>query len=82
MPLGVSYSCRWNCCSNTAAGWKKCLRASRRRGTRAAIDQLVGGRAESISTGLRLLAHVPPQARPVFLPLALVRRDLQRHVAC
>ena len=24
-------SCRCSCCSNTAAGWKKCLRASRRR---------------------------------------------------
>ena len=25
-----------------------------------------------------LLANVPPQVRPVFLPLALVRRDLER----
>ena len=45
---------------------------------RAAIDQLIGEARKHLETALTLLAHVPPQARPVFLPLALVRRDLTR----
>ena len=47
-------------------------------GTRAAIDQLIGEARKHLATAFDLLAHVPPQVRPVFLPLALVRRDLQR----
>ena len=46
--------------------------------TRAAIDQLIGEARAHLATALELLAGVPPEARPVFLPLALVRRDLQR----
>jgi phytoene synthase len=45
---------------------------------RAAIDQLVGDARTHLRTAFELLRHVPPQARPVFLPLALVRRDLKR----
>ena len=45
---------------------------------RAAIDQLIGEARAHLATALELLAGVPPEARPVFLPLALVRRDLQR----
>jgi phytoene synthase len=45
---------------------------------RAAIDQLVGEARKHLDTAFELLAHVSPQVRPVFLPLALVRRDLQR----
>jgi phytoene synthase len=45
---------------------------------RAAIDQLVGEARKHLDTAFELLASVPPQVRPVFLPLALVRRDLQR----
>jgi 15-cis-phytoene synthase len=45
---------------------------------RAAIDQLAADARKHLGTAFELLAHVPPQARPVFLPLALVRRDLQR----
>jgi phytoene synthase len=45
---------------------------------RAAIDQLLGEARRHLDTAFQLLATVPPQARPVFLPLALVRRDLQR----
>ena len=48
------------------------------RGARAAIDQLGGEARKHLATAFDLLAHVPPQVRPVFLPLALVRRDLQR----
>jgi phytoene synthase len=47
-------------------------------GTRAAIDQLIGEARAHLATAFELLAGVPPEARPVFLPLALVRRDLQR----
>src|SRR5882724_451049 len=45
---------------------------------RAAIDLLVGDARKHLRTAFELLIHVPPQARPVFLPLALVHRDLKR----
>jgi len=47
-------------------------------GVRAAIDQLVGDARKHLRTAFDLLIHLPPQARPVFLPLALVHRDLTR----
>jgi phytoene synthase len=46
--------------------------------TRAAIDQLIGEARAHLATAFELLAGVSPEARPIFLPLALVRRDLQR----
>ena len=46
--------------------------------TRAAIDQLIGEARAHLATAFELLAGVPREARPVFLPLALVRRELQR----
>jgi phytoene synthase len=46
--------------------------------TRAAIDQLIGEAQRHLRTAFELLAHVAPQVRSVFLPLALVRRDLTR----
>jgi phytoene synthase len=45
---------------------------------RAALDQLIGEAREHLKTAFELLAIVPPEVRPVFLPLALVRRDLAR----
>lgn len=45
---------------------------------RAAIDQLIGEAKNHLSAALSLLGSVPPQVRPAFLPLALVRRDLKR----
>ncbi|MGB8401166.1 phytoene/squalene synthase family protein [Bradyrhizobium sp.] len=45
---------------------------------RAAIDQLIGEARSHLKMALALLAGIPPQARPIFLPLALVRRDLKR----
>ena len=45
---------------------------------RAALDQLVAEAREHLDTALALLVSVPPQVRPVFLPLALVDRDLKR----
>ena len=47
-------------------------------GLRAVLDQLIGEAREHLTTALALLADVPPEVRPVFLPLALVRRELQR----
>jgi 15-cis-phytoene synthase len=43
---------------------------------RAALDQLAGEAREHLKTALALLSSVPPDVRPMFLPLALVRRDL------
>jgi phytoene synthase len=44
---------------------------------RAALDLLAGEAREHLKTALALLASVPPEVRPMFLPLALVRRDLE-----
>jgi 15-cis-phytoene synthase len=45
---------------------------------RAALDQLIGEAQAHLKTALALLATAPPQVRPVFLPLALVGRNLER----
>jgi phytoene synthase len=45
---------------------------------RAALDQLIGEAQGHLKTAFELLAQVPPQVRPVFLPLSLVARDLKR----
>ena len=45
---------------------------------RAALDQLVGEARGHLNAALALLASVPPEVRPVFLPLAMVSRDLDR----
>src|ERR1700728_4795173 len=45
---------------------------------RAALDQLIGEAREHLTTALALLESVPADVRPVFLPLALVARDLKR----
>jgi 15-cis-phytoene synthase len=44
---------------------------------RAAVDQLIGDARGHLRTALALLAEVPPEVRPVFLPLQLVARDLE-----
>jgi len=43
---------------------------------RAAVDQLMGEARHHLDTALALLSDVAPEARPIFLPLAMVRRDL------
>ena len=43
---------------------------------RAPLDHLLGEARGHLRTALALLASVAPEVRPVFLPLALVRRDL------
>jgi phytoene synthase len=45
---------------------------------RAVLDQLINEARGHLKTALALLASVPPQVRPVFLPLALVARELER----
>jgi phytoene synthase len=45
---------------------------------RAALDQLIGEARGHLKTAFALLENAPPQVRPVFLPLALVARDLER----
>ena len=45
---------------------------------RAALDQLLGEARGHLRTAFALLATVPPEVRPVFLPLAQVRLDLER----
>jgi 15-cis-phytoene synthase len=44
---------------------------------RAALGQLVGEARGHLRTAFTLLANVPPEIRPAFLPLALVARDLE-----
>src|SRR5665213_3043500 len=45
---------------------------------RATFDQLIGEAREHLATAMALMHTVPPDVRPVFLPLAQVRRDLER----
>jgi 15-cis-phytoene synthase len=45
---------------------------------RAALDQLVGEARGHLTTAFTLLTNTPPEMRLVFLPLALVARDLKR----
>ena len=45
---------------------------------RAAIDQLVAEARHHLDTAFSLFPAVPPETRPIFLPLAVVRRDLVR----
>ncbi|MBR0895241.1 squalene/phytoene synthase family protein [Bradyrhizobium tropiciagri] len=47
-------------------------------GIRAAIDQLANEAQSHLKTALGLLADVPSGVRPIFLPLACVRRELNR----
>jgi phytoene synthase len=45
---------------------------------RAALNHMLGEARGHLKTALALLANVPPEARPTFLPLALARHDLAR----
>jgi phytoene synthase len=44
---------------------------------RAAVDQLIGEARRHLDTAFGLLPHIAPETRPIFLPLAVVKRDLQ-----
>jgi phytoene synthase len=45
---------------------------------RAALDDLISEARAHMKTALALLPDIPSEARAVFLPLVLVRRDLER----
>jgi phytoene synthase len=45
---------------------------------RAALDQLIGEARGHLKAAFELLADAPSEVRPLFLPLALLRRDLKR----
>ncbi|HEV7878260.1 phytoene/squalene synthase family protein [Bradyrhizobium sp.] len=45
---------------------------------RAALDQLISEARTHLTTAMALLMSASPEVRPLFLPLALVRRDLKR----
>ena len=45
---------------------------------RAALQELLSEARVHLKTALELLAGAPPEVRPLFLPLASVRRDLKR----
>jgi 15-cis-phytoene synthase len=45
---------------------------------RAALYQLIGEARGHLDSAYRLLPSIPPQVKPVFLPLARVARDLER----
>ena len=45
---------------------------------RAALDQLLGEARGHLNTAFALLATIAPEVRPMFLPLAQVRRDVAR----
>jgi phytoene synthase len=47
-------------------------------GARAAIDQLLADAQAHLTAAMSLLPSVPPEARRVFLPMAMVQRDLAR----
>jgi phytoene synthase len=45
---------------------------------RAALDELIGEARAHLNTAFELLSETPANVRPLFLPLALVRHDLER----
>ena len=45
---------------------------------RAAVNKLLGEARGHLDTAKALLGGIPPEVRPVFLPLAVVERDLER----
>ena len=78
---GANCSCRCNCWSSHGSGMEEVFAGKQTPKLRAALDQLIAEAREHLKTAFALLASVPPEVRPVFLPLALVRRDLQADVA-
>jgi 15-cis-phytoene synthase len=60
------------------SGMEEVFSGKQTPGVRAALDQLIAEAREHLRTAFALLAGAPPPVRPVFLPLALVERDLKR----
>jgi phytoene synthase len=60
------------------SGMEEIFSGKQTQPARAAIDQLIGEARRHLDTAFELLSGVPPEVRPIFLPLALVRRELKR----
>ncbi len=78
MRRGNSCFCRYHCSSSTAAARRRCLPASRRRTSVPRSISSPDEAQEHLKTAFGLLADVPSGARRIFLPLACVRRELNR----
>jgi 15-cis-phytoene synthase len=63
---------------NSGSGMEEVFAGKETPKLRAALDQLIGEAQEHLKTALALMASVPPEVRPVCLPLAMVARDLKR----
>jgi phytoene synthase len=63
---------------NSGSGMEEVFAGKETPKLRAALDQLIGEAREHLETALALIKSVPPEVRPVFLPLKLVARDLER----
>lgn len=60
------------------SGMEEVFSGKQTQQARAAIDQLIGEARRHLDTAFELLASVPAEARPIFLPLALLRGELKR----
>jgi phytoene synthase len=58
------------------SGMEEVFRGKQTTQMRATLDQLIGEAREHLKAAIELLVYLPPEAKRVFLPLALVRRDL------
>jgi phytoene synthase len=63
---------------NSGSGMDEVFASKETPKLRAALDQLIGEAREHLKIALALIKSVPPEVRPVFLPLKLVARDLER----
>jgi phytoene synthase len=63
---------------NHGSGMEEVFAGRQTPQARAAVDQLLGEARRHLRTAEDLLMQVPPRVRPLFLPLALVQRDLTR----
>jgi phytoene synthase len=60
------------------SGMEEVFAGKQTPGLRAALGQLIGETRGHLNTALALLAQAPPEVRAIFLPLALVSRNLPR----
>jgi phytoene synthase len=63
---------------NHGSGMEEVFAGKQTPQVRAAIDQLMSEARDHLRTAFSLLASVPAEVRPIFLPLTLVRRELKR----
>ncbi|MBU6456407.1 MAG: phytoene/squalene synthase family protein [Bradyrhizobium sp.] len=60
------------------SGMEEVFAGKQTPGLRAALDQLADDARGHLKTAFTLLEGMPPSVRPLFLPLAMVHRDLER----